>query len=130
MLSVACHSEETLRQIYPDGVDWLETLPGWTKWGVPGQVGLLGLVASTVHERTTKILAGNTPDRKVIRELLAAIKLLQVCIPWAAPRFDSSVEMMLTGDLSWKSICSDFCIRHCLSMTTMCGQWYWIPCMS
>jgi len=130
MLSVACHSEETLRVIYPDGVEWLETLPGWTKWGVPGQVGLLGLVASTVHERTTEILAGNTPDRKVIREILAAIKLLQVCIPWAAPRFDYSVQMMLTLDLWSKSIYSDCCIRRCLSITMTCGRWYWIPCMS
>lgn len=84
MLTVACNSETVLRAIYPDGVEWLETLPGWTKWGVPGQVGLLGLVSNTVIERTTEILnSGQVPDAKVIRELLACIKYLQVSIPWS-----------------------------------------------
>lgn len=88
MLTVACNSEAVLRAIYPDGVEWLETLPGWTKWGVPGQVGLLGLVSNTVIERTTEILnSGQVPDAKVIRELLACIKYLQVCIPWSPSRY-------------------------------------------
>ena len=84
MLTVACNSETTLREVYPDGVEWLETLPGWTKWGVQGQVGLLGLVAGTILDRTREILeGGGTGDEKVIRELLAAIKFLQVCVPWS-----------------------------------------------
>lgn len=86
ILTVTCNSEKTLREIYPEGVDWLDTLPGWTKWGVNGQVGLLGLVSTTVIERTTEILGGDTLDTKVIRELLACIKFLQVCIPWGQPR--------------------------------------------
>jgi hypothetical protein len=88
MLTVACNSEATLRNIYPDGVEWLETLPGWTKWGVPGQLGLLGLVSATILERTTEILGKSAPpDPKVIRELLAAIKFLQVCVPWSPQQY-------------------------------------------
>jgi hypothetical protein len=92
MLTVTCNSEKTLREIYPEGVEWLETLPGWTKWGVPGQLGLLGLVSSTIIERTTEVLAttggatGGNIDVKVVRELLASIKFLQVCIPWGPQR--------------------------------------------
>jgi Exportin 1-like protein len=88
MLTVACNSESVLRHIYPDGVEWLETLPGWTKWGVPGQLGLLGLVSATILERTTEILGKNGPsDPKVIRELLAAVKFLQVCVPWSPQQY-------------------------------------------
>jgi len=92
MLTVMCNSEKTLREVYPEGVEWLETLPGWTKWGVSGQLGLLGLVSSTVIERTTEVLAttggvtGGNIDVKVVRELLASIKFLQVCIPWGPQR--------------------------------------------
>jgi Exportin 1-like protein len=92
MLTVTCNSEKTLREIYPEGVEWLETLPGWTKWGVPGQLGLLGLVSSTIIERTTEVLAtsggvtGGNIDGKVVKELLASIKFLQVCIPWGPQR--------------------------------------------
>lgn len=87
MLTVICNSEKTLREIYPDGVDWLESLPGWTKWGVPGQVGLLALVSATIVERNTEILGGATLDGKVVKELLACIKFLQVCIPWGQQRY-------------------------------------------
>lgn len=91
MLTVACNSESVLRAIYPDGVEWLDTLPGWTKWGVSGQVGLMGLVSITVIERTTEILNSiQPPDAKVIRELLACIKFLQVCIPWSPQKYFSS----------------------------------------
>jgi hypothetical protein len=75
-------------EAYLDGVEWLETLPGWTKWGVPGQLGLLGLVSATILERTTEILGkSGPPDPKVIRELLAAIKFLQVCVPWSPQQY-------------------------------------------
>jgi len=87
ILTVTCNSEKTLREIYPDGVDWLETLPGWTKWGVNGQVGLLGLVSTTILERTAEILGGATLDPKVTRELLACLKFVQVCIPWGQQRY-------------------------------------------
>lgn len=87
MLTVACSSENVLRQVYPEGVEWLDTLPGWTKWGFPGQVGLMGLISNTIIERTTEILGGSPPDAKVIRELLACIKCLQVCIPWGTHRY-------------------------------------------
>lgn len=88
MLTVACNSETTIREVYPDGVEWLETLPGWTKWGVQGQVGLLGLVSGTILDRTREILEGGTTgDEKVIRELLAAIKFLQVCVPWSPQKY-------------------------------------------
>jgi Exportin 1-like protein len=87
MLTVSCCSENVLRQIYPDGVEWLEALPGWTKWGVPAQRGLLVLVSTTILERTTEILGGGNVDGKVIRELLSAIKFLQVCVPWIPHRF-------------------------------------------
>lgn len=90
ILQVTCNSESTLKDIYPDGIEWLETLPGWTKWGVPGQVGFLGLVAGTVGERTGEMLSqvngGGTFDGRTVRELHAAIKLLQVCIPLGQQR--------------------------------------------
>jgi len=93
MLTVTCNTEATLKDIYPDGIDWLETLPGWTKWGVPGQVGFLGLVAGTVGERTTELLSqGNgRVDARAVRELLAAVKFLQVCIPWGQQRYRSPI---------------------------------------
>ena len=87
ILTVTCNSENILREIYPDGIEWLETLPGWTKWGVNGQVGLLGLVSTTIIERTTEILGGGNLDTKVTKELLACIKFLQVCIPWGQQRY-------------------------------------------
>lgn len=87
MLTVACNSEEFLRIIYPDGVEWLETLPGWTKWGVPGQAGLVSLVSSTILERTNELLTNGATDAKVIRELLACIKFIQVCIPWGEKKY-------------------------------------------
>jgi hypothetical protein len=87
MLTVACNSEETLRQVYPTGVEWLENMPGWTKWGVPGQIGLLRLVSSTILERVNETLAGNVPDQKVLRELCASVKFLQVCIPWGPQKY-------------------------------------------
>ena len=87
MLTVACNSETMLREVYPDGVEWLEAFPGWTKWGVPGQVGLLGLVSGTILERTREILEGGNTDEKVIRELLAAIKFLQVGVPWCPQKY-------------------------------------------
>jgi hypothetical protein len=90
ILTVTCNSEKTLREIYPDGVEWLETLQGWTKWGVPGQVGLLALVSNTIIERNAEVLAsGGTFDAKVIRELLSCIKFVQVCIPWGQQRYIS-----------------------------------------
>lgn len=89
MLTVICNSEKTLRELYPDGgIEWLENLPGWTKWGVPGQIGLLALVSGTIIERTTEVLGGvRDLDGKVVRELLAAVKFLQVCVPWAQQRY-------------------------------------------
>jgi hypothetical protein len=83
MLTVTCASEVVLRQVYPLGLEWLESLPGWTKWGFPGQRGLLHLVSSTLLERNAEILSLGTPlDGPLIRELCALVKFLQVCIPW------------------------------------------------
>lgn len=87
MLTVTVNSEATLKEIYPEGVEWLETLPGWTKWGVPGQVGFLALVAGTVGERVGEIFSRNGEiDTGAVREISAAIKFLQVCIPWGQQR--------------------------------------------
>ena len=100
MLTVSCNSEQTLREMYPDGVEWLETLPGWTKWGVPGQVGLLGLVSGTIIERTNEVLGGMPLNAQVIRELLASIKFLQVCIPWGPQRYpfpDIELKLQVFG---------------------------------
>ena len=100
MLTVACNSETMLREVYPDGVEWLETLPGWTKWGYPGQVGLLGLVSGTILERTREILeSGGTSDEKVIRELLVAIKFLQVCVPWSPQKYIPPSLLFCVGDV-------------------------------
>jgi len=128
MLTVACNSETILRDVYPDGIEWLETLPGWTKWGVPGQVGLMRLVANTVIERTTEILNSNqAPDAKVIRELLACVKFLQVCIPWSPQMYIQSKVCMLTSDLWWKPNYYSCCIKPSLSIKMNCGRWSWIP---
>lgn len=89
ILTVTCNSEVTLKEIYPEGIEWLETLPGWTKWGVPGQVGFLGLVAGTVGERTAELLSSQANggiDGRAVREVMAAVKFLQVCIPWGQQR--------------------------------------------
>jgi Exportin 1-like protein len=90
MLTVTVNSEATLKEIYPEGIEWLENLPGWTKWGIPGQVGFLGLVATTVGERVGEILSRNGGvDASAVREISAAIKFLQVCIPWGQQRSES-----------------------------------------
>ena len=87
MLTVACNSEQVLRHVYPDGLEWLESLPGWTKWGVPGQRGLLQLVSGTLIERNTEILGGRPLTDQIMRELCAMVKFLQVCIPWISMRY-------------------------------------------
>jgi Exportin 1-like protein len=89
MLMVTMNSEATLKDIYPEGIEWLETLPGWTKWGVPGQVGFLAMVTATVGERVGEILSNGSVDAGAVREISAAIKFLQVCIPWGQQRFES-----------------------------------------
>lgn len=87
MLTVVCCSESVLREKYPDGIEWLESLPGWTKWGVPGQIGLLALVSQTVIERAREIMSGPAPyNPSIIRELLACIKCIQVCVQWTPQR--------------------------------------------
>jgi len=86
MLTVACNSEQILHHVYPDGLEWLESLPGWTKWGVPNQNGLLQLVSSTLIERTMEILGGRPLTEQIVREICSLVKFLQVCVPWVSMR--------------------------------------------